>query len=433
MSDTVDYLELVRKAQIGDQQSLSSLADLVEGRIFAYIYRCTLNRDLAQDLLQDTLLEMVKSLKNLKFEHINQFWAWLFKTASSKFQLYLRGQRYEKKVKWSALQNGEFADTASTKDSAGGIQDLMRKEISGAVFAAMAKLSLRYRNILVLRCFEQMPYSQVAAIMDCSEMAAQVLFFRAKQSLKRQLSHRGFGKGYLLAALAAFAKATAPAEASSAAVTVTTASLKVGLTAAVVGAVGTKLGTTAAVAVAVTALTVGGITVSSNKAPVAPVEKGRLEYPSSLVAAYDADNSGWEGRDIQGSGPVVPDQWLVGPPPAPRSAVSLPTDHWVELKFRSQIIDGPGDDIIIVEWNPMGEEALVFITDGAEKEHLLGTAVSRVPSRRMPGAAYADIGFDIAGLSLPFVPCAVRVVGKDRIGDIPGFDLCCVGARTKSD
>ena len=54
----------------------------------------------------------------------------------------------------------------------------------------------------------QLPYSEIADIMDCSRLTTQVLFYRAKRSLKQQLIRSGFGKGLLLTALGFFAQAT---------------------------------------------------------------------------------------------------------------------------------------------------------------------------------------------------------------------------------
>ncbi len=158
-------------------------------------------------------------------------------------------------------------------------------------------------------------------------------------------------------------------------------------------------------------------------------EETALEYPCYLLDAYDADNNGcWMGMDAEGDWPVpvVPEQLLVGPPPALHvSGVTLPTDHWVELKFRGRIVDGPGDDIVLVELDAVGEQALVFITDGCGQEYLLGFVA--VPN--INGYGPTITGFDIADISLPFVPSAVRVVGIDLRGGSPGFDLGYVRAR----
>ncbi len=159
-----------------------------------------------------------------------------------------------------------------------------------------------------------------------------------------------------------------------------------------------------------------------------------FEYPCYLVDAYDVDDSCWTGMDADGeyNGPiqVVPEQWLVGPPLSDKSGVTLPPDHWVELQFRGPIIDGPGNDILLIELGPVSEQALIFITDGAGRERLIGIATSGSAGS---GVDPTEIGFDISDIVLPFEPCAVRILGIDNGGGAPGFDIANVRARICTD
>ena len=167
---------------------------------------------------------------------------------------------------------------------------------------------------------------------------------------------------------------------------------------------------------------------------VAPAEEETFEYPCYLVDAYDADDSCWTGMDAEGryEGPirVVPEKWLVGPPPSEISGVTLPPDHWVEVQFRGPIIDGPDDDILLIELGPVSEQALVFITDGAGRERLIGIATSGTTGG---GVDPTEIGFDISDIVLPFEPRAVRILGIDTGGEAPGFDIANVRARICTD
>ena len=89
-----------------------------------------------------------------------------------------------------------------------------------------------------------------SAVMNCSELRSRVMFFRAKNSLRRQLAMQGFGKYYLLIALALFGVTTS-AKASTA--TITASSLEVGFTASLVAVISSKVGiaaTAAATAIA---------------------------------------------------------------------------------------------------------------------------------------------------------------------------------------
>ena len=76
-----------------------------------------------------------------------------------------------------------------------------------------------------------------------------------------------------------------------------------------------------------------------------------FRYPCYLLEAYNPDDDCWKGVNANGDWPVpvIPEDMLVGPPPSEDSGVTVPIDHWVELQFRGKIIDGSGDDILLIE------------------------------------------------------------------------------------
>jgi RNA polymerase sigma-70 factor (ECF subfamily) len=248
------FTQLIQQARLGDRGALDCLAETARQRLYAYIYRLTLNHDLAQDLLQETLLKMVENIEDLK--HPEGFWSWLFRTALGNVQHYYRDLARAQRIELSARSRDRLSKYLS-EDHDDGLNRLMRKELCEAVVKAMGQLTLTYRNILSLRCFEQMSYAEIADMMGCKELRARVLFFRAKRSLTRRLARRGFSKGLLLAALGLFGTLTAPAE-SAPAGTVTAASLHVGPLASFAGIAGTPPG----VAV-VAAITGAGFTLTT--------------------------------------------------------------------------------------------------------------------------------------------------------------------------
>jgi len=153
---------------------------------------------------------------------------------------------------------------------------------------------------------------------------------------------------------------------------------------------------------------------------------GDLEYPSALRDAYDADDSCWIGMSVAGEYPVpvVPEAWLVGPPPSELSAVTMPTDHWVELLYRGPIVDGDGNDVLIREWGKAGEEAIVFLTDGADQEYPFALAKADLATQAV---SYIDL--DLPDVFTPFAPRGLRLVAIDSGGGAPGFDVASVRAR----
>jgi len=234
MDDDKDYIELVQQAQLGNRESLDTLAELVRARLYAYVYRIVLQEHLAQDIVQESMLEMFKVLGKLK--RSDRFWPWLRGIAFNKMRRHYMEEKHRRTVRMSKPENPRRGCTEGRT----GFANLVAEELKQVVISAMAELKPRYRKVLTMRCYEEMEYSEIAELMRCSELSARVLFCRAKRALHKRLSHKGFGKGFLVTALVLFGKMTAPSEAAAAGVSVTVATCKVGLAAGLVGAMSGK-------------------------------------------------------------------------------------------------------------------------------------------------------------------------------------------------
>lgn len=438
MYSDADHSELVRQIQQGDRNSLDHLAHLAKGRLRAYIYRLTLDHDLTEDLLQETLLHMVESLRQL--ERADAIWPWLYRTALGKVQHHYRGKAREAEARRLLLARAARPSSCVSMDGSEGLSATVRKELLEAIFEAIGTLNLRQRGVLVLRCFEQRSYAEIATIMDCSETAAQVLFFRAKRSLRGHLSHRGFKTGLLFIGLGMFARRTASAGAPSAMGVVSYAALEVGVLAKLVAIVGTRLGLGIGIAITAVVLAVAGWGAAHQKAShvsqastVARSDGALLStafaYPFRLLVAHDPDGDGWKGieADQLVPVPVDPNAWLCGAPLSEQASVVLPAGHWVELMFSSRIVDAPGDDIFVVEWGANGERARVLVTDGQGNAGVLGEVTTGHSGLQVP----TESGFDLADIEVPFVPQAVRIVSTGGGGGTFGFDLHSVRARVR--
>ena len=232
MPNKNNNIELVKQAQLGDEKSANRLAELGRRRLHAYIYRLTLDEDLTQDIIQESMLEMLKFLN--KLERADRFWPWLFRIAGNNLHDHWDHERLRKTKLKSKRPDADSADNQQ------GLENVVSQELKQVVSAAMTALRPRHRKVLVLRCYEEMSYSEISEVMACSEFAARRLFHRAKNSLAKQLSRRGLGKGSLLMALVLFGKMTAASEAAAAGISVTGATIKVGSVAALGGLVTSK-------------------------------------------------------------------------------------------------------------------------------------------------------------------------------------------------
>jgi len=263
----LNYIELLKKAQLGDKQSLNALAELARKRLSVYVYRLTLADDLTQEIVQETLLEMCRILGKLKKP--DRFWPWLYGIATNKIRRHHRTERTQRNLAKSSAKRGHRLGADATQREQ-GIQNLVSRELKQIVTTAMKSLKTRHRAVLVMRCYDQMSYAEIAESMGCSEFSTRMLFVRAKRALQRQLARNGFGKGSLLAALVLFGKMTAPTEAAAAHVSVTAATTSVGLLAGLVG-----LATTNTALVCLTAA--GAITVGSIAVTYGPLSTAKTD------------------------------------------------------------------------------------------------------------------------------------------------------------
>ncbi|UCE46525.1 MAG: RNA polymerase sigma factor [Phycisphaerales bacterium] len=254
LEPTGNLVELITKAQQGDHDSMSRLAELAEPRLLTYIFRLTLSQDLAEELCQKTLIKMVESLKAL--QNVERFWNWLLRHAMGEVQHYYRDLKRRREVEAEVL-NQEYFKQYASRDHNDGLDEAARIELSDIIYDAIAQLKFVYRNVLVLRCYEELSFAEIGRFLDCKELRARVLFFRAKHALKQHLSRRGFKKDMLLTGLGLFGILTFSGKETAAAASVNAASMNIGVAATIAGSLGTRMGvavvtTTSALVAAVT-------------------------------------------------------------------------------------------------------------------------------------------------------------------------------------
>jgi RNA polymerase sigma-70 factor (ECF subfamily) len=269
MCSSTDYRDLVEKSQQGDDDSLNRLAEAARAKLYTYVFRLTMREELAQDVVQESLLEMFKFLD--KLECADRFWPWLRRIALNKIRHHYSREKQRRTVSMS--EPGMEGADETVQD---GLTNLVTQELRQIVAETMSRLKGRYREVLVMRCYEEMDYGEIGQELGCSEFSARVLFFRAKKSLAKQLSRRGLGKGALLTALVIFGKITAPSEAAAAEVSVTAAAMHVGTAAALVGSAGSKAVLVSLAAAG--AVTVGTVAMGPSRETVPPNTSGvRIE------------------------------------------------------------------------------------------------------------------------------------------------------------
>jgi RNA polymerase sigma-70 factor (ECF subfamily) len=281
-------LTLIQSAQQDQEDSRSLLTELTEQIVYPYVYRLTFDYHLAQDICQETLIEMLKSLPKLDYPSAKSYCAWVYRTALSKVQRHYRQQGRQRRFTMSSQSTFYGVSQNEATTTSDQVDRLVNKELFDAAVRAMKSLKLTYRNILTLRCFDGLSYEEIALIDGSSQLACRLRFYKAKKALKQQLARRGFNRSYLLPALTLIGTVTWPKTVSTATASspVIASALHVSKTTALIGLVCSKMVAITAISIIVAGTTVGLIhsntpspSIQSHTDFKALITQGRLACP----------------------------------------------------------------------------------------------------------------------------------------------------------
>jgi RNA polymerase sigma-70 factor (ECF subfamily) len=194
MEDNENIQQLLSEARSGNRTSMERLAVIVWERLYPFVFRTTLNHDLTEDVLQETLLTMVGQVARLRDK--SRFWPWVFRIAYSKLQDNLRRRRAQGSGKAHVSRascprfEGETPSTRPYEDRTGNgslLEAAIQAERLQQLSALIEQLSRQHRDILRLRYYEQLPYTEIATLTRTTPAKARARFHRAKKYLKAHL------------------------------------------------------------------------------------------------------------------------------------------------------------------------------------------------------------------------------------------------------
>jgi RNA polymerase sigma-70 factor, ECF subfamily len=168
--------ELIAHAQRGDEQAVTHLYEMHVDAIFEYISYRVGSRNIAEDLTSDVFLRMVRGMAQYK-DHGLPFRAWLFRIASN---LIIDHYRTHKKGPDAPLLDNQPTADTDPLDRVAKHEDQLRMRL------AVKALSEEYQNLLILRFVENLPYADIAQIMNKSAEALRSMQYRALKALAEQ-------------------------------------------------------------------------------------------------------------------------------------------------------------------------------------------------------------------------------------------------------
>ena len=151
MNPDAQQRRLVLRAQSGDREAFDALLRDTAPLLLRYVTRVTGDAALAEDVVQETLVAIVRKIAWLSDPSL--FRAWAYRIASREaFRLLKKQRRYVEHV----------GDDAITDDPPA---DPWQRE---RLLASLDKLTPASRAVITLHYLDEMPLSEVAAVLDLS-------------------------------------------------------------------------------------------------------------------------------------------------------------------------------------------------------------------------------------------------------------------------
>lgn len=169
----MDERGILDRAQAGNSAAFTELFDQYQRPIVNYLYRMVNDREVAEDLAQDTFLKAYRAID--RTDPDLNFRAWIYRIATNTAMSYFRRKRL---VQWIPFGPG-------TPDRGKDLRLAERVGESQLIEQAMAKIGPSHSSILLLRHHQGLSIDEMAEALGIKPNAAKVRLFRARKAFSQ--------------------------------------------------------------------------------------------------------------------------------------------------------------------------------------------------------------------------------------------------------
>lgn len=166
MSNNLSDKELVMRYQAGDVSCFQILVDRYQNKVYSYIMMLVRDRQLADDLFQDTFLKIIRTIKGGAYKEEGKFIQFVMRIAHNLIIDYFRKEKRlpmvdPTKEDYDMLANARMKDpSVEERIITEQIYDDLRKMID--------RLPDEQREVLNLRFYSDMSYKEIADVTNVS-------------------------------------------------------------------------------------------------------------------------------------------------------------------------------------------------------------------------------------------------------------------------
>lgn len=180
--DRETELALVDRLRGGEAAAFDAVYEAFQAPLFTFLLRLSGHRDVAEDLLEETWLRLVKHARRLRPD--TRLAPWLFTVARHLHVSYIRSRVLEDSAAASLIALWPFSIERSSPFEAAAANELQRR-----IERALASMPATSREVLLLVAVAGLDHADAADVCGITPEALRQRLSRARAQLARALDH----------------------------------------------------------------------------------------------------------------------------------------------------------------------------------------------------------------------------------------------------
>ena len=174
--------EMVRRAQLGDDDAFRLLIEGSQRRVFSLAMRYTRRHEDADEIAQETFLRAHRALG--RFRGDSGFGTWVYRIAVNCCLSHRRKHSRTAEAKPAA----ELSDELPDRKNPSPLRAAMSSQTKGLINSAIDELSPQQRMVFVMKFLQQRTVAEIAGEIGCAQGTVKKQLFRAVGRMRRSLS-----------------------------------------------------------------------------------------------------------------------------------------------------------------------------------------------------------------------------------------------------
>jgi len=176
--------QLIRRFQAGDETAFEEIVNRYKNRLMNFAYRFVLDREEAEDIVQDTFLKVYQN--RYAYKEIAKFSTWIYTITANLAKTILRKRRNRKMFSFSRLgpEDKDMDFPSHEQDTQSKIEGKFDEQ---AIQKAIVKLPEHFRTAIILRDIQELSYEEISNIINAPLGTVKSRINRARLKLQEDL------------------------------------------------------------------------------------------------------------------------------------------------------------------------------------------------------------------------------------------------------